>query len=367
MDARAAGEGHGHHRQHGLRVREREAASLRESRPPGRRGGGNPHRPADGSRGAPSRAAGARGSDVPSPNATAERCWPRSSPWDSRRSPAGPSRGSSAGPGRPPALRGSRYRRLSCGPHWRTRRWRPGGPWWRRGWNIRRGISASSSVRRAGGARRRAGIPRWSWPSWRSTWPSGFPGDEDWRACVQAFAWAHLGHARRERGDRAGAAEAFARFRQLWRDGGARVPAARRGADRRPRKSGFRADRPTSLNPEAQGARPDAFSGVRIRFEAPKRVSSVPGAFFRFPDALGRIPGSRETIQTVFEGIRAPGWRSGPPGKKFRRPDGHPERRERNSGVWEEFFRVCPGKNRAGRPKPDVGPWNRSGNASDSL
>ena len=42
------------------------------------------------------------------------------------------------------------------------------------------------------------------------------PGDEDWCAGVQAFAWAYLGHARRKLGDRTGAEEAFARFRQLW-------------------------------------------------------------------------------------------------------------------------------------------------------
>jgi transcriptional regulator with XRE-family HTH domain len=50
------------------------------------------------------------------------------------------------------------------------------------------------------------------------------PGDEDGRACVQAFAWAHLGHARRERGDRPGAEEAFARFRQLWQKGASLRP-----------------------------------------------------------------------------------------------------------------------------------------------
>jgi transcriptional regulator with XRE-family HTH domain len=44
-------------------------------------------------------------------------------------------------------------------------------------------------------------------------------GDMDWRACVQAFAWAHLGHARRKLGDRSGAEEALARFRKLWRPG----------------------------------------------------------------------------------------------------------------------------------------------------
>lgn len=41
-------------------------------------------------------------------------------------------------------------------------------------------------------------------------------GEEDWQAGVQAFAWAHLGYARRKRGDRSGAEEAFARFRVLW-------------------------------------------------------------------------------------------------------------------------------------------------------
>lgn len=41
-------------------------------------------------------------------------------------------------------------------------------------------------------------------------------GGDDWRACSQAFAWAHLGHARRSHGDLAGAEEAFGRFRELW-------------------------------------------------------------------------------------------------------------------------------------------------------
>ena len=44
-------------------------------------------------------------------------------------------------------------------------------------------------------------------------------GDDDWRACIQAFAWAHLGHARRRHGDLAGAEEAFGRFRELWEKG----------------------------------------------------------------------------------------------------------------------------------------------------
>jgi transcriptional regulator with XRE-family HTH domain len=42
------------------------------------------------------------------------------------------------------------------------------------------------------------------------------PGGEELRACAQAFAWAHLGHARRQLGDRTGAEEALARFRELW-------------------------------------------------------------------------------------------------------------------------------------------------------
>lgn len=53
-------------------------------------------------------------------------------------------------------------------------------------------------------------------------------GDEDWRASVQAFAWAHLGHARRRLGDLAGAEQAFARFRALWRPESAMVEDARR-------------------------------------------------------------------------------------------------------------------------------------------
>lgn len=44
-------------------------------------------------------------------------------------------------------------------------------------------------------------------------------GDEESRAFAQAFAWAHLGHARRKLGDRAGAEEALARVRRLWRPG----------------------------------------------------------------------------------------------------------------------------------------------------
>jgi transcriptional regulator with XRE-family HTH domain len=47
------------------------------------------------------------------------------------------------------------------------------------------------------------------------------PGDERWRGCIQAFAWAHLGHARRMLGDHPGAEEALARFRRLWHPVGA--------------------------------------------------------------------------------------------------------------------------------------------------
>ncbi len=50
------------------------------------------------------------------------------------------------------------------------------------------------------------------------------PGDDDWRACVQAFAWAHLGRARWDRGDPAGAEQAFGRFRELWEKGASMRP-----------------------------------------------------------------------------------------------------------------------------------------------
>jgi transcriptional regulator with XRE-family HTH domain len=45
------------------------------------------------------------------------------------------------------------------------------------------------------------------------------PGDGDSRAWIQAFAWAHLGRARRKLGDHPGAEEALARFRRLWHSG----------------------------------------------------------------------------------------------------------------------------------------------------
>lgn len=44
-------------------------------------------------------------------------------------------------------------------------------------------------------------------------------GDEGWRSRVEGYAWAHVAHARRAAGDLPGAAEAFARARDLWRAG----------------------------------------------------------------------------------------------------------------------------------------------------
>ena len=43
--------------------------------------------------------------------------------------------------------------------------------------------------------------------------------DEAWLYRLQGYAWAHVGHARREGGDMAGAAEAFTCSRQLWQAG----------------------------------------------------------------------------------------------------------------------------------------------------
>ena len=50
------------------------------------------------------------------------------------------------------------------------------------------------------------------------------PGEEDWQAGVQAFAWAHLGYVRRKLGDRSGAEEALVRFRRLWHPGASSRP-----------------------------------------------------------------------------------------------------------------------------------------------
>ena len=44
-------------------------------------------------------------------------------------------------------------------------------------------------------------------------------GTPAWRSRVQGYAWAHLAHARRLQGDRAGAQEALQRYRTLWREG----------------------------------------------------------------------------------------------------------------------------------------------------
>ena len=45
------------------------------------------------------------------------------------------------------------------------------------------------------------------------------PGEASWRMCVQGYAWAHLGNARRVRGDLPGAEEAFNRALKLWEAG----------------------------------------------------------------------------------------------------------------------------------------------------
>ena len=45
------------------------------------------------------------------------------------------------------------------------------------------------------------------------------PGEENWRARVQGYCWAHIANARRVANDHAGADEAFARAWDLWRAG----------------------------------------------------------------------------------------------------------------------------------------------------
>lgn len=45
------------------------------------------------------------------------------------------------------------------------------------------------------------------------------PGEEAWRQRVQGYAWAHVGNARRVKGDFPAADEAFGRFRKLWSAG----------------------------------------------------------------------------------------------------------------------------------------------------
>jgi transcriptional regulator with XRE-family HTH domain len=49
-------------------------------------------------------------------------------------------------------------------------------------------------------------------------------GEESWRRRLQGYAWAHVGNARRVRGDQAGAEEAFARSAKLWETGAAGDP-----------------------------------------------------------------------------------------------------------------------------------------------
>jgi transcriptional regulator with XRE-family HTH domain len=50
------------------------------------------------------------------------------------------------------------------------------------------------------------------------------PGEEGWRSRVEGYCWAHVANARRAAGDLAGADEAFARARDLWRAGAAADP-----------------------------------------------------------------------------------------------------------------------------------------------
>ncbi|HKI02635.1 MAG TPA: helix-turn-helix domain-containing protein [Thermoanaerobaculia bacterium] len=45
------------------------------------------------------------------------------------------------------------------------------------------------------------------------------PGEEAWRSRVQGYAWAHIGNARRVRGDLPGAEEAFRHASKLWEAG----------------------------------------------------------------------------------------------------------------------------------------------------
>ncbi|MEO6194656.1 MAG: helix-turn-helix transcriptional regulator [Thermoanaerobaculia bacterium] len=47
------------------------------------------------------------------------------------------------------------------------------------------------------------------------------PGEEGWRSRVEGYCWAHVANARRAAGDLAGADEACARARDLWRAGAA--------------------------------------------------------------------------------------------------------------------------------------------------
>jgi transcriptional regulator with XRE-family HTH domain len=48
------------------------------------------------------------------------------------------------------------------------------------------------------------------------------PGEDAWRRRIQGYAWAHVGNARRVKGDLLAADEAFSRFQGLWKTGIAR-------------------------------------------------------------------------------------------------------------------------------------------------
>jgi transcriptional regulator with XRE-family HTH domain len=50
------------------------------------------------------------------------------------------------------------------------------------------------------------------------------PGEESWRQRLQGYAWAHVGNARRARGDRPGARDAFAHACSLWEAGASGDP-----------------------------------------------------------------------------------------------------------------------------------------------
>lgn len=54
--------------------------------------------------------------------------------------------------------------------------------------------------------------------AWRTS------GERAWLSRLEAYAWAHVGHARRVRGDLEKAREAFSRFRTLWREGEGAAP-----------------------------------------------------------------------------------------------------------------------------------------------
>lgn len=53
------------------------------------------------------------------------------------------------------------------------------------------------------------------------------PGEESWRSRLKGYCWAHVAKARQSTNDLAGAGEAFARARDLWREGGGADPEMR--------------------------------------------------------------------------------------------------------------------------------------------